>query len=336
MMTGGAQAHLRPSFIPHFPKDIKDDSKGSVIRFSKSRYGFRLSLPKGRGQAESYHFFYLFDLCARTNSRLLDVLLYAVVELLNDGEHVDRQELEGAVGNGIGNLVAGLSDGTGDGALRVGVTLCHDGIAECSLEVLGIEEAAQRPGHGLLTGGVEVSVGADAEDVAQRWQLVLEVACHGTFYLVLRQSAGAKPVDDGGDALCAADAFLVAVAHLGTLLCLPLQFFIVVEEPSHGADAHRRPVAEGGLRQVVALTKPVEEHISVATLGVGVALAPFHERLLVRAFVKNGISNGDGTNGIVGEVTVFCEEFEPFCGFLVELEARSYNVSDNSTKHKYS
>ena len=260
---------------------------------------------------------------------LLDVLLYAVVELLDDGEHVDGQELKGTVGDGIGDFVASLGDGTGDGTFGVGVALRHDGIAECAFEVLGIEEAAQRPRHGLLAGGVEVSVGADAEDVAQRRQLVLEVACHSTFYLVLRQSAGAKPVDDGGDALSTANAFLVAVAHLSALLGLPLQLFIVVEEPSHGADAHRRPVAEGGLRQVVALAEPVEEHVSVATLGVGVALAPFHERLLVGSFVENGISNGDGTNGIVGEVTVVSEEFEPFGGLLVELEARPYNISND-------
>ena len=27
MMTGGAQARLCPSLIPHFPRDVKDNSK---------------------------------------------------------------------------------------------------------------------------------------------------------------------------------------------------------------------------------------------------------------------------------------------------------------------
>ena len=27
MMTGGAQARLRPSLIPHFPSDIKDEKR---------------------------------------------------------------------------------------------------------------------------------------------------------------------------------------------------------------------------------------------------------------------------------------------------------------------
>ena len=31
-MTGGAQARLRPSLIPHFPRDIKDDSKRVSIK----------------------------------------------------------------------------------------------------------------------------------------------------------------------------------------------------------------------------------------------------------------------------------------------------------------
>ena len=34
-MTGGAQARLRPSVIPLFPRDIKDDSKRVSIKTVK-------------------------------------------------------------------------------------------------------------------------------------------------------------------------------------------------------------------------------------------------------------------------------------------------------------
>jgi hypothetical protein len=32
MMTGGAQARLRPSLIPHFPRDIKDEKRNEGKR----------------------------------------------------------------------------------------------------------------------------------------------------------------------------------------------------------------------------------------------------------------------------------------------------------------
>src|SRR3712207_3803669 len=110
------------------------------------------------------------------------------------------------------------------------------------------------------------------------------------------------------------------MAHDGRQPCLFHHVAVVVEEPSHGAHAHGRAVSAtvGGL-WVVALY-PAQEALAVASHGVGVASAPFVERLLVRSMAHDGVGNGDGTDGIIGVTAVRGEESKFVIGLFCKLK----------------
>ena len=47
-MTGGAQARLRPSLIPHFPRDIKDEKRNEGKREKHVKNVKRLAGQEGK------------------------------------------------------------------------------------------------------------------------------------------------------------------------------------------------------------------------------------------------------------------------------------------------
>lgn len=102
-----------------------------------------------------------------------------LAKLNDDIKHILLQVGACLVVEMVGNIVVGFGDGTADARLGIGVATCHDRLADSILEAVAIEKTTQRPRHCLLARRVEMPLGTDLVDVAERRKLIAEAAPDG-------------------------------------------------------------------------------------------------------------------------------------------------------------
>ena len=119
----------------------------------------------------------------------------------------------------------------------------------------------------------------------------------------------------------------MAVADLSTALGFFHHTIVVTKQPAYRTHTHGSTIAAGVLRKRIGRFYPVTEHVSIATLGVGIATAPRQQTVTIAFSAQHGIGYSNGTNGIIGIATVSGEKFKVFLRTTAKLKARPDNVA---------